>query len=234
MTGLLVSVRDATEARAALEGDADLIDIKEPTAGSLGAASVDTWREIVNVVGRSKPVSVALGELLDDSVCDLARQATAMSFAKIGLSGCGCRHGWEERWREAIGRLPSGVASVAVAYADYTAANAPHPVEILDCAHRFGCSAMLFDTYSKTEGHLFDHLQQESLRELLREARQRGLKVVLAGSLRGGLIQLALNHEPDFIAVRGAVCRGDRREALDGALVAALADIVHSRTTTAC
>ena len=36
MTKLLVSVRDAAEAIDALAGGADLIDVKEPLAGSLG------------------------------------------------------------------------------------------------------------------------------------------------------------------------------------------------------
>ena len=35
---LLVSVRTIEEARAALAGGADIIDIKEPTRGSLGRA----------------------------------------------------------------------------------------------------------------------------------------------------------------------------------------------------
>ena len=34
---LLVSVRSAAEARAALSGGADIIDAKEPSLGSLGA-----------------------------------------------------------------------------------------------------------------------------------------------------------------------------------------------------
>jgi uncharacterized protein (UPF0264 family) len=42
MTGLLVSVRDAAEAADALAGGADLIDVKEPNAGSLGAAGHPT------------------------------------------------------------------------------------------------------------------------------------------------------------------------------------------------
>ena len=38
MTRLLVSVRSVEEAEAALAGGADLIDVKEPTRGSLGRA----------------------------------------------------------------------------------------------------------------------------------------------------------------------------------------------------
>ena len=40
--GLLVSVRSAAEALAALAGGADVIDVKEPNQGSLGAADDDT------------------------------------------------------------------------------------------------------------------------------------------------------------------------------------------------
>ena len=39
MTGLLVSVRSASEARVALAAGVDVIDVKEPNRGSLGAAS---------------------------------------------------------------------------------------------------------------------------------------------------------------------------------------------------
>ena len=39
MTRLLVSVRDALEARVAMGAGVDLIDVKEPRRGSLGRAS---------------------------------------------------------------------------------------------------------------------------------------------------------------------------------------------------
>ncbi|MBI2480660.1 MAG: hypothetical protein HYV60_19155, partial [Planctomycetia bacterium] len=207
MTGLLVSVRDAVEAEAALRGGADIIDIKEPRAGALGPSDVGTWGQVRDVVAAVKPVSVALGELQDDSVCDLARQAVGMQFAKIGLSGCQGESNWNARWKRTMSCLPSGVASAAVIYADHVVAGSPLPAVILRQAIEFGCAAILFDTYSKAHGHLFDHLGEKELRRLGREAKQVGMKVVLAGSLRGDLIFRGLELEPDYIAVRGAVCR---------------------------
>ena len=50
MTQLLVSVRSAEEAEAALAGGAHLIDIKEPTRGALGHADATTIADIVHVV----------------------------------------------------------------------------------------------------------------------------------------------------------------------------------------
>src|SRR5690242_4202542 len=67
MAHLLVSVRSPAEAVAALEGGAALIDVKEPSRGPLGRADEDTITAIVQTVAGRRPVSVALGELLDHS-----------------------------------------------------------------------------------------------------------------------------------------------------------------------
>ena len=64
MTGLLVSVRSAAEARIALEAGADLIDVKEPRRGALGAADPAVWKDVCRAVAGRVPVSVALGELV--------------------------------------------------------------------------------------------------------------------------------------------------------------------------
>ena len=47
---LLVSVRDATEAAAALHGGAGLIDVKEPARGPLGRADAATIAAVVQTV----------------------------------------------------------------------------------------------------------------------------------------------------------------------------------------
>lgn len=64
-TSLLVSVRNVAEARAAYEGGAAVIDIKEPRAGALGAASGSTIAEIVAFIDGRRPVTAALGELAE-------------------------------------------------------------------------------------------------------------------------------------------------------------------------
>src|SRR5262249_54204912 len=64
-TRLLVSVRSAAEAVSALDGGADIIDIKEPERGSLGRADNATMTAILDAVSGRKPVSAACGELLE-------------------------------------------------------------------------------------------------------------------------------------------------------------------------
>ncbi len=225
MSGLLVSVRDAREAELALAGGADLIDIKEPRLGSLGPAEVTVWRDIVHVVDGRRPLSVALGELQMHPVADLAPHAIGMAFAKIGLAGCHALQDWPNRWREALNALPHGVARVAVVYAD-RAAEAPDPARIIDLATEFNCSAVLFDTFVKTRGDLFAHLLLPELLSLVKLIRERGLQVVLGGSLQSDSIARALTVHPDFVAVRGAVCLGSREGSVDEHLVSQLARVL--------
>jgi len=61
MAELLVSVRSADEAQAALEGGAAIIVVKEPALGSLGRASAEPITAVVKRVAGRASVSVALG-----------------------------------------------------------------------------------------------------------------------------------------------------------------------------
>ena len=61
MTRLLVSVRSAAEAEAALSGGASVIDVKEPTRGALGRADDAVIADVVRSPAgrRSAPPSAS-------------------------------------------------------------------------------------------------------------------------------------------------------------------------------
>ncbi len=220
MTRLLVSVRDADEAREASLAGVDLVDLKEPTAGPLGAVPPELWSAIQKAVGGRAPLSVALGELADPTLADRLPKTTGFTFAKLGLAGMASRADWRERWRDAWSRLPADVRPVAVAYADAARCDAPTPEQIVATAPACGCVALLVDTAVKRPGEsLFQHLPPTRLRELVATARDQGLLVVLAGSIRQEHLLDALALDPDYVAVRGAVCRGPRDGRLDASLV---------------
>ena len=58
--GLLVSVRSAAEAITALEAGADVIDVKEPSRGALGAADCETIAAVVRAVAGRAPLRLHL------------------------------------------------------------------------------------------------------------------------------------------------------------------------------
>jgi len=223
MTGLLVSVRDAAEARAALVGGADLIDVKEPLRGALGYALPTVWSEVLEAVGAAVPCSVALGELLTDPVAELAPQTAGFAFAKVGLAGCSDCPDWQTRWHSALSLLPASVSPVAVAYADSDAAHAPLPEQVLAAAAECSIKLLLLDTCDKRAGRLLDHLPLPELARLITAAHERGIAVVLAGSLTLEMFHQLLPLTPRYLAVRGAACRAGRTSAIDASLVKQLA-----------
>jgi uncharacterized protein (UPF0264 family) len=227
MTRLLVSVRNADEARAALAGGADVIDVKEPTRGSLGAATNDTMAEVLAEVNDVRPVSAALGELLDHTIETHLAIPSGLTFVKFGLAGCANVADWRARLRFRAEALPDATSLVAVIYADHHAAEAPTSEEILDAAVEWQCDTILVDTWNKADGSLLAIWSFDQIARLIERVHATGKKVALAGSLTRNDVARVLCLEPDYVAVRGAACEAGRTSAISTERVQALADRIH-------
>ena len=231
MTGLLVSVRDAAEAESALRGGAALIDVKEPLHGSLGSASPEVWRQVRDAVPAHVPCSAALGELKDLTTQQVARWYSSLAgyqFAKLGLATCGNTSNWKSRWQSVLQELPPETRPVGVVYADWQSAGAPSPDKVLSAAIESSCSALLIDTFDKSRGSISTYFSLQELKHFLSAARAANLTTVLAGSLTPVLVRELLPLAPDFLAVRGAVCRGGRTGTVEESLVADLVQMLLS------
>jgi uncharacterized protein (UPF0264 family) len=233
--GLLVSVRSADEARAALDGGADIIDVKEPARGPLGAADSSTITEVVRAVGGRVPVTAAMGELLDmaKSLPNGLRVLVpdGVVVYKLGLAGCRNISNWQGLWRQTIELVAASNATarpVAVAYADWRQADAPEPAEVLDAAIGQRSPAVLVDTWDKASGSLFDYWPAERLARFARQVRSQRLIIVLAGSLAGCDFERAIELAPDFVAVRAAACDAGRNGTVTAENVRKLRKSVHS------
>lgn len=229
-TQLLVSVRNASEAQAALAGGAAVIDIKEPERGALGWASPQVIEAILDVVAGRAAVSAALGELVDWPRMGFDVPAR-LTYAKFGLAGAAQLPDWSDRWQAALATLPAQVAPVAVAYADWRTCGAPHPEQVFNFAREFGSPALLVDTYDKSAGDLLAHWPLDFLETFVHEVQAAGLLAVLGGSLSTATIAQVLPLTPDYLAVRTAVCTAGRQSPLDPARVAQLAGLVASHTS---
>jgi uncharacterized protein (UPF0264 family) len=228
MTKLLVSVRSVAEAEAALAAGADLIDVKEPRHGALGMADAATLQQIANAIAGRAPLSAALGELhegnhLPQSLAGRAR------YAKFGLAGAGHQADWNRQLHAAVDRLPAGVSPVAVAYADWRTAESPPPEHVLSEVLEAGYAGLLIDTFDKSGGGLLAHLSTGELSALTDRARSAGRLIVLAGKIGRDDLPTLLPLEPDYLGVRGAVCRGGRQSALDVTLARQFRALVQGR-----
>lgn len=238
-TRLLVSVRSAEEARTALAGGADILDVKEPSHGSLGRADPAVWQNVLGTAGGQVPVTLALGELAEQIGQPTLHVPKGICMVKVGLAGSRGTP-WQDAWRSLRDRLtchcfgggdvpPPGWA--AVAYADWQRAAAPEPLEVARFAIEHRCAALLIDTWHKDGTTLLDWLSQDHIGRLSKPLRALGVLVALAGSLREEHIGRISSLRPDVIAVRGAACRrGQRDGTIDADAVARLAVLIRSST----
>jgi len=222
MTRLLVSVRSANEAQIALEAGVDLIDLKEPRAGALGAVATATAAEALRCVAGRVPVSMAWGELLELPRRPAPAIPDGIRFVKLGLAGCAGRDEWPIFWRNAADALPSTCGVVAVVYADFEACGAPPPDAVLREAAAIDAQAVLVDTAVKNGRGLLDWWKPDAVRRLADEAKARGMLSVAGGALNSSTIRQVAVCGVDFVAVRGAACEGDRNGTISAARIAAI------------
>ncbi|MFM7520872.1 MAG: (5-formylfuran-3-yl)methyl phosphate synthase [Planctomycetota bacterium] len=227
--GVLVSVRDSEEARAALAGGAAVIDVKEPRHGPLGCAAPETVAAVGRAVAGAVPWTVALGELADgpaalarrfDDVVTALAGAMPPAAVKVGLAGMD-RQAWERDLATVFARLGTATAPVAVAYADHEVAVAPDPRAVVAAAARLGCRWLLIDTADKSRGSMMAGAAAASLAGWIAAAHGARLSVVLAGSLTLDDLPAAVAIGAALVGLRTAVCCGGRLGVVDEGLVRA-------------
>lgn len=208
---LLVSVRNAVEAVAALAGGADIVDAKEPLNGPLGAVSAKTLNEIAAAVGRTAPVSAALGDAHDADVVARARAAcqAGVTFVKVGFAGWRQRAGLSEHVLR-LARSIEGPALVLVAYADFDVADAPTPAELLAIADHVKPAGILLDTYAKEGPGLTSLMPAPTLASFIERAKKPGRFVAVAGKLTLEDLEMVHDAGADIAGLRGAACEGGR------------------------
>jgi len=232
---LLVSVSDPTEARAALDGGADIIDAKDPTRDSLGAVSDEVLRSIVAAVGGERRVSAALGDAASAPQVARAAQAAAAAraaYVKVGFAGTSDPARVEALIAAAVRGaelVSASVGVIAVAYADAVRAESVPPLCVIDAAERAGAVGVLLDTAFKDQGALFQVMEESAVRYWVRTAHEANLLVALAGRLNGVDLATARALGADVAGVRGAACEGGRTGRIAPERVRALAAVVRQR-----
>jgi (5-formylfuran-3-yl)methyl phosphate synthase len=226
---LLVSVVDAAEARLAVAGGVDVVDVKNPAEGSLGAPGPSVIAAVRREVPAELPVSVALGDLpaLPGTAALAAAGAagSGAAYVKIGLWGTSTVD-------EAVAVLRAaragGVPVIAGAYADAERVESRPlgPGSLVAAARRAGVTGCLLDTAVKDGRGLFEWLDPDALAALVAEAHDAGLEIALAGALRAEDLPAIRDTGADIAGVRSAACRDGRRTApIDPARIARLREL---------
>lgn len=222
MTRLLASVADLAELVLAVQGGADILDLKDPAAGALGAWAPERIVEAVALVlGRPArpPLSATVGDLPMEPALVAGRVAATaalgVDYVKIGLYPDGDPEGCVAALAAEARR---GTRLVAVFFADLWG-----EVALLPRLARDGFAGAMLDTAGKGAGGLLRHKGGDELARFVGEARELGLLTGLAGSLSLEDVPVLRRFDPDYLGFRTALCTGaDRTGALDPAALAAV------------
>jgi uncharacterized protein (UPF0264 family) len=214
---LLISVVNADEAAAAAAGGANILDIKNPAEGSLGANFPRVIQQIRAGLPRPQQVSVAIGDMPNlpgtASLAALGAAACGADFVKVGLWGP--RSEAEaiyllQQVQQAVCGFPA-VAIIAALYADADRAGTLDPHRLPQIAQAAGVAGCLLDTAVKDGRRLFDFISPPGLHALAVEAHSRGLLFALAGALQELDLPVVREVGADVAGVRSAVCQDNRR-----------------------
>ena len=226
---LLVSPASIEEAKHALA--ADIVDVKRPEEGSLGASFPWIIRAIKDLT--HKPVSAAIGDFEykpgGAALSALGAAAAGADYIKIGLMFDG---------KDKAGEMIRGVVRavketypeklvVIAAYSDWKRLSTISPFDLVPVAAEAGADVTMVDTGIKDGKSTFEFMNEADLIRFIRLNKELGVKTAIAGSFKFEDIPVLKKINPDIIGVRGMVCGGDRRATVREELVLKAVSMVH-------
>lgn len=215
---LLISPINEKEAEEAIAGGADIIDVKNPKEGALGANFPWVIKRIKEMTPKKLEVSCTLGEVgnLPGSVSLAALGAASLgvNYIKVGLHGI-------KTPQEAVvllqnvGRAAKNcnnqIKVAVTGYADAERIGAIDPLLIPEIAHKSQVDVAMIDTSIKDGKNLFDYLTVEQLKKFVNCAHGFGLNAALAGSLGAEHLPVVYSLDADIAGLRGAACTKSNR-----------------------
>jgi uncharacterized protein (UPF0264 family) len=216
---LLISPINTDEARESIAGGADIIDVKNPKEGSLGANFPWVIKSIREITPKNMMVSATLGDVpYKPGTVALAAAGAVVSgadYIKVGLYGTS---NFEEALEvmegvvRAVKDIREDTLVVASGYADSYRVGAVDPADIPRVAYEAGADLAMLDTAIKDGHTLFDYMDPDKLIRFNDEIHSYGLKSALAGSIQEDQLELLHQLGCDVVGIRGAACTGGDRD----------------------
>uniref|UniRef100_A0A7C4FER9 (5-formylfuran-3-yl)methyl phosphate synthase n=1 Tax=Thermofilum pendens TaxID=2269 RepID=A0A7C4FER9_THEPE len=242
MIKLLISIKYPSELERAVRGGADIVDVKEPSRGSLGLPDYSIVKEVLGKIKRlgiaGVEVSSAGGDVekVNPYIEYVAYTAASLgvNYFKIGLAARSIEDAREVSLRvsEVLESFNS-TRLVLVGYADFSRAGVIEPLKVTEVASDVEADVVMIDTYVKDGRTTFDFLSTNYLENFVKEAHGNSLLAALAGSLKKQHIVDAIKLGFDIVGFRGAVCTGGRDGVISEKLVSELKETIKSHCSCA-
>lgn len=215
MTQLLVSVSSIEEAKVALDAGVDVIDLKHPGRGALGALASDEIKTIVRFVrahDAHRRITATIGDLpMQPDVLFSAVEMMAAHHVDI------IKIGFFELHAEPVATYDvcletlrqfteQGIKLVGVLFAEHH-----YPIDMTIKLKNAGFYGVMIDTMNKNGATFLDYHSDQETQHFVLNAKTHGLQLGLAGSLQLQHIPLVKRFKPDYIGFRSGLCERNVR-----------------------
>lgn len=203
---MLASVSNLEEVAFVLDAGVDIVDLKNPSQGALGALAIDEIAEIVKLINGRSPVSATIGDLsiIEDVIRAIQSTVeTGVDIIKIGFF----ENMDDSSLVQAVMPYTKEQKIIAVLFADGL-----HDFSILPKLKKAGFYGVMLDTAHKNGKHLLNHLNVQALKAFVLQARKLELEVGLAGALRESQIEELSRLQPNYLGFRSALCEENQRK----------------------
>ena len=213
---LVIPVMTLQDARAAVEGGARLISVKNLHEGAMGANLPYTIRTVRKKIPRRIRLGATVGNFPGYMTCTAAQAALgavvsgARDHVTVGLYKV-------PSYREAakmvkavsdtIKRFDKRIGVAVCSFADYKQIDSISPKETLDILVDSQADIAVIDVAQKQGKHLFDYMSIEELRSFVEGAHSHGLWTLFLGSLGKDNVPQLLQTGVDIMGARSTVCR---------------------------
>ncbi|MEM3538221.1 MAG: (5-formylfuran-3-yl)methyl phosphate synthase [Nitrososphaerales archaeon] len=210
---LLVSISEVDEALDAFKGGADIIDIKNPKEGALGANFPWVIEKVRKILGDKAQISATIGDMPNlpgtASLAALGAAYSGANYVKVGLFGMNSFNDalyMMENVVKSVKDYNSKVKVIASSYADYAEFKGLNPLMLPSIANKSKADGVLIDVKNKGKLNLFNFLNLYQLQKFVDESHKLNLTVALAGGLEKEDVIKIKELGADIIGVRRAVC----------------------------
>ena len=222
---LMVSVQNLPEALEALEGGADIVDVKNLQEALVGSAEPGVIKEIREAVPAERHASVTLGVVPNQvgTVAMAVYTAGALKATSVKVGFMRSNYGAAVAALRAARKALNGFDTKLIGslFADNSLYDGLEPRRMVELARDGECDGWLIDTLAKDGRNLFDFIAEAELRDMVFEGKELGMSTALSGHLKIDNLDELARINPDIVGVRGAVCaRGDRADGVHREAVA--------------
>ena len=210
-TKFLISVKNSQEITDEIVQDVDIIDLKDPSKGSIGAWQISEIKKARLFLKSRIKISATLGDIFDN--CEFKSKLKKfdflnLNFLKFGLLSNSKNKLFEKL--EIVWSIKPKTNCVCVVFADQFL-SLDTVIHELELFKYYGVNTILIDTFKKNQGDLLEICEITFLKKFIIKCKKIGLDVGLAGGIKESQIPKLIRLQPSILGFRSAVCKENAR-----------------------